>query len=86
MHDDSDSRIWEAVSVDCKRTCCILKQWEGTAASCLHRWLSARAPGLRQLSFCYRCSCVEADTSEEVGDATPALAVPAVALLVTADD
>ncbi len=80
VHDD-DSRIWEAVSVDCERGHALKQRDEGTAG-CLYMWLSARAPGLRQLSFCYSCSCVEADTGEEVSDAD--LAAPAVDL-VTAE-
>ena len=80
MHDDSDSRIWEAVSVDCERAHALKQGGEGSAG-CLHRWLSARAPGLRQLSFCDSCSCVEEGTAGKVGNTTPALAVPAMALV-----
>ena len=67
VHDDSDSRIWEAVSEDCERAHALKQRGRGTAG-CLHRWLSARAPGLRQLSFCDSCSCVEEDTNGEVGN------------------
>lgn len=65
MHADRDSRIWEAANVDCDRAQWLSKH-EG-AAGC-HRWLSARAPGLRQLAFCDSCICVGAPTFGEVCD------------------
>ena len=67
LHDDSDSRIWEAVSVDCERAHALKQRGEGSAG-CLYRWLSARAPGLRQISFCDGCTCAGEDTGGEVGD------------------
>ncbi len=74
---DSDSRIWEAVSVNCERAIA-LERHRGGTAGCLHRWLSARARGLRQLSFCDSCSCFK-DTGKKVSDATPAPALPEIA-------
>ena len=69
MHADSDSGIWEAVSLDCERAHGLSQREEG-AATCLYRWLSARAPGLRQLAFCDSCSRLGSHKAEEVGDAT----------------
>ncbi len=84
MHDDCDSRIWEAVSVDCKWAHALKQRGEGTPGG-LPRWLSAQAPGLRQLSFCDHCSAVGAEAGEEVGDSTAAFAVSAMVRMVSTD-
>lgn len=63
----ADSRIWEAVSVDCERAHGLRQRGKRTA-ECLHRWLSARALGLRQLEFCNHCSCLRAGSREEMRD------------------
>lgn len=76
----ADSRIWEAVSVDCERAHGLRQRGKRTA-ECLPRWLSARALGLRQLEFCDHCSCLRAGNGEEVRDNVSAPAMP----LVTAE-
>ena len=68
MHSSADSRIWEAVSLDCESVRGLTHGGKRFAI-CLQRWLSARASGLRQLEFCDCCSWLGATTHGEVGHA-----------------